>query len=788
MTRPGQAGQDLGSYGPLRMDDHVKHSTVALDASFDIFPDLLFLVSPDGIILDYRGGRDAALYAPPDAFLQRSMHDVLPPPVAAQLAEALARVCDTQAPAAIDYTLSMPDGEHAFEARLVPLVPDAILVICRDVTETLRTNERIETERRLEEARRTEMLSLLRSTLDSTADGILVVDRHGRIATFNQQFVEMWRIPRAIVDSRDDDRALAFVMEQLADPEGFLTRVRELYASPDAESFDVLTFKDGRTLERYSQPQYVDGHSVGRVWSFRDVTDRMSAEAALRESEQRFRQLAESIDQVFWLRDLGSERVLYVSPAFESILGRPVVALYANPRLWIESIDPADRPRVTERYNAWLSGETTEPESLTYRIVRPDGTIRWLLDTVTPIRDQHGRVCRVGGVSKDITAQRDADDARRKFEAQLLHAQKMEATGALASGIARNFNNALAVIVGNTEIVRRLAPPDFAVRESLDAVLTVSAQAQTLLRRIDAFARPHTGERREVSLGPLVQEATGLLQATLPAGILITLTVDPDTPTVLADPTEIQQVVINLVSNAAQAVTGHSTVEIAVGRFDASPELVRSEPDMLVGPYATISVTDRGSGMDDTTKRRVFEPFFTTKAPGEGTGLGLSVVHGIVTRQGGKIRVWSERGVGSRFDVYFPAPMIAVTMPELSLDKWRIMLTRRPNVLIEGPEAVTEAVLGALRAHCREPAGYWGDTLGDQRPPTLIVRDVAALSATDQQRLLRWLDIRERSQVLSTTARPLFSLVECGQFLADLYYRLNVLRLDVQKGVLFQDP
>ena len=125
---------------PGALGRHVGDCAAALDASFDIFPDLLFLVSPDGIILDYRGGRYAALYAPPDAFLQRSMHAVLPPPVAAQFAVAIARVCETHTPVAIDYTLPMPDGDHAFEGRLVPLAPDAILAICRDVTETLRAN------------------------------------------------------------------------------------------------------------------------------------------------------------------------------------------------------------------------------------------------------------------------------------------------------------------------------------------------------------------------------------------------------------------------------------------------------------------------------------------------------------------------------------------------------------------------------------------------------------------------------------------------------------------------
>lgn len=769
------------------MDHRLNDSTSVLNTSFDLFPDLLFLVSPDGIILDYRGGRHAALYAPPEAFLQRSVRDVLPPPVAARLVEGIARVCDTQRPATVDYTLLMPDGEHAYEARLVPLGADAILAICRDVTE-LRANERMETAPQIEEARRSEMLSLLRSTLDSTADGVLVVDRQRRITAFNQRFVKLWRIPAAIVDSGDDDRALAFVRDQLVDPEAYLAKVRDLYADPDTESFDVISFKDGRTFERYSQPQYLDGISVGRVWSFRDVTDRMKAEAALRESEQRFRQLAESVDQIFWLRDVGTEHVLYASPAFEAILGRPVTALYANPRLWIESIDPADRARVTERYNAWLGGAITEPASLTYRIVRSDGTTRWLLDTVTPVKDQHGRVYRLGGVAKDITARREADEARRRLEFQLMDAQKLETMATLASGIAHNVNNALAIIVGNSEIARRLAPADPAVRQSLDAVLTACAQARTFVQRMDTFARPRAGERRPLSLGPIVQEIAGLLEATLPAGVLIAVTVDPDTPAVLADAAEIRQIVLSLVSNAVQAVTLPSTVEIAVRRFDASPDLVRSEPDILAGPYATISVTDRGAGMDEMTKRRVFEPFFTTKAPSEGTGLGLSVVHGIVTRRRGRIRVWSERGVGSRFDVYLPSLPVAAAMPDLSDNRWRILLRKRPNMLIEGPEEATEGVLQALRAHCQEPVRYWGESLGDQRPPTLVVRNLAALTATEQQRLLRWLGMGERSQVLSTTEQPLFPLVERGVFLADLFYRLNVFRLDVREGAMVEEP
>ena len=177
--------------------------------------------------------------------------------------EAIARVCDTEQSIAADYTLPMPDGDHDFEARLVPLVPDVILAICRDVTAAVRTNQRLQAERQLDEAQHTETLSLFKLVLNSTTDGVLVVDRQGRIATFNRWFVDMWRIPKAIVEARNDDRALAFVLDQLVDPGAFLTKVRELDSSRDAESFDLMVLEDGRTFERCSQPHaHVGGDSV----------------------------------------------------------------------------------------------------------------------------------------------------------------------------------------------------------------------------------------------------------------------------------------------------------------------------------------------------------------------------------------------------------------------------------------------------------------------------------------------------------------------------------------------
>jgi hypothetical protein len=258
----------------------------------------------------------------------------------------------------------------------------------------------------------------------------------------------------------------------------------------------------------------------------------------------------------------------------------------------MEAIHPDDRSWAAARYEAWLSGSTTAAGSLTYRIVRPDGEIRWLLDAVTVFSDGAGFVQQVGGVARDVTAQRS---------------------------LTEEFNDALSVIIGDTQVARQLSLDGQTARECLDRVLAAVRTVEMLVRRIETLAGP------------------------------------------------------------------------ASSRVATSP----------------------------------------------------------------------------------------LAAPESPLDDWRLMLKMRPNVLIEGDKAATEATLRRLLPHCVEPAVEWNDVRGDARPATIIVRDVGNLSVSEQQRLLRWLDAGERSQVLSTSNRPLFALVARGQFMADLFYRLNLLRLDV---------
>ncbi len=367
-------------------------------------------------------------------------------------------------------------------------------------------------------------LSTLNATFDSISDGVLVVDHTGGITSFNERFLELWEIPRDMQDDLRDEDMLRFVLRQLKDPAAFIARVKSLYAHPEECSSDLIEFTDGRVFERDSRPQRDGTKTVGRVWSFRDITARVSAE-----------------------------------------------------------------------------------------------------------RDKHHLLEQLG------------------------QSQKMEAVGTLAGGIAHDFNNILTGVIGYAELARARLPASHPSAEDLGCVLTAGERARDLVRRILTFSRKQKPEKSAVSLKPVIGEILHLLRATTPASIEIHSELQKDDDYVFADTAQLHQAILNLATNAVHAMHGGpGTLSVNLDTITGGPQFARDNPRLLAGKWVRVSVGDTGHGMDSLTVRRIFEPFYTTKQPGEGTGLGLAVVHGIIVAHGGIVTVASEPGKGAQFRLHFP--------------------------------------------------------------------------------------------------------------------------------------
>jgi len=673
-----------------------------------------------------------------------------------------------------------------------------------------------------------ETLSLLNATFESTADGILVVDLAGHIVSFNRKFAELWRIPDSILETKDAPQAVAFVLEQLVDPQGFMTKVRDLYARPDASSFDVLAFKDGRIFERLSQPQRIGGNSVGRVWSFRDVTEAKRAEriqlATYRISEAA--QAAGSLQELFRaihaivgelmpaknfyiaLYDAASDLLTfpyyvdeydsdfpskrpgkglteYVLRTGEPLLVTPEVQAELERRGQVELIGApsidwvgvplkiGDRPigvLVAQTYAPGVRyGETerhvlqfvstqvamaierkrteeqlheserkyrllfeTNPEpmfvydfetlrimavneaaitrygyseseflALTIRDIRSveeqarleqelarrtdEGAVRtgvrhrakdgrlFEVDLVARPLEFAGRRARLV-LARDVTAQ-------RHLEHQLRQSQKMEAVGQLAGGIAHDFNNLLTAILGSTQLLLHATPPGDARREDVEEIRNAGLRAAELTRQLLAFSRRQVLAPKVLELNAVVANMDKMLRRLIGDDVELATALHAEAGAVNADPGQLEQVLLNLVVNARDAMPGGGRVLIETTRMTLRDELVERRHRLPPGDYVCLAVADSGLGMDEATQAHLFEPFFTTKEVGKGTGLGLATVYGIVKQSGGYIWVYSEPGRGTTVKVYLPRvrgaaepPLPAPELPPLRGGKETVLL------------------------------------------------------------------------------------------------------------------
>jgi len=294
------------------------------------------------------------------------------------------------------------------------------------------------TERKRAENAARESVSLLEATLESTVDGILVADGHGRMVRFNRKFAEMWRLPRHLIAAGNDDAALRFVLAQLEEPEHFLGKVRELYAEPEAVSSDVLTFKDGRVFERYSQPQRIGARVVGRVWSFRDVTERRQAERVAQESQTRFAAMADASPALIW--SSGPDKLCnYFNQTWLDFTGRTREQELGNG--WTEGVHPDDLARCLATYSE--NFEARQPFRMEYRLRRYDGKYRWILDSAVPRFHADGSFAGYIGSCIDLTGHKEAQAALR----QSARASELLRNSMVALNACPDLDSALACLV-----------------------------------------------------------------------------------------------------------------------------------------------------------------------------------------------------------------------------------------------------------------------------------------------------------------------------------------------------
>lgn len=385
-----------------------------------------------------------------------------------------------------------------------------------------------------------------------------------------------------------------------------------------------------------------------REWHL--IESRRSAELALRDSEERFRVLFESSPDACYI-GAADGTYIDVNHAAEEMLGYRREELVGKSPRDMGQVHPDYRAAARNMMTQCRPGVPSPPTELV--IVRRDGQEIVVEARVVPVRIGGGMA--ILSTSRDITARRRADADRARLEEQLRQASKMEAVGRLAGGVAHDFNNLLTGIRGFTDILLEGAPADGAARSDLLEIQRATERAAGLTAQLLAFSRKRVVEPVLVDVNEQLSNAQRILERLIGEDVHVTFEPGAELPSVLIDPSAMEQVLMNLAVNARDAMPSGGTLRIATSKASVDAEFCQAQLDARPGDYVVLSVSDTGVGMAQSVLSRLFEPFFTTKGPGQGTGLGLSIIYGIVQQCGGFVHVESQVGVGATFSVYLPA-------------------------------------------------------------------------------------------------------------------------------------
>jgi two-component system cell cycle sensor histidine kinase/response regulator CckA len=523
--------------------------------------------------------------------------------------------------------------------------------------------------------------ALLEAQLNSSIEGILVVDSQGKKVLQNQRTIDLWKIPQNIAEGKDDEKQVQFVMNQVKDPKSFVEKITYLYSHPNEISRDEIELKDGTVLDRYSSPVIgKDGKHYGRIWSFRDVTERKQAEAALRDGERRLRTLAEASFEGICISENG--RILDVNDQFAAMYG------YGRDELIGREISPLIAPEwrqaIVERINGG-DGKAVEHQCL-----RKDGSIFEC--------EAQARTISWGDREVRVSAVRDLTQ-RKQLETQLRQSQKMQAFGQLAAGVAHDFNNVLTVIQGNVSLLLtgQLSPADqtSASAETFRAV----ERAANLTRQLLTFSRRQPMKPKDLDLNEVITSITKMLRRLIGEDIALETRYAPGGAPIHADPGMMEQVVMNLAVNSRDAMPKGGRLVIETAALTLADTTQFTKHTAPPGEFIRLSITDTGCGIAPEILPRIFEPFFTTKETGKGTGLGLATVFGIVEQHQGWIEVESQPNRGTTFHIHFPRLTKKAADPAQSMSPPKVSGGTETILLVEDEAALRRLMQRVLESH-----------------------------------------------------------------------------------------
>jgi two-component system, cell cycle sensor histidine kinase and response regulator CckA len=513
--------------------------------------------------------------------------------------------------------------------------------------------------------------------MDTAVDGIALLDPEGKHVYANSAFARMlgfespnqivgqpWRV---VFGHQDVDRLEPDVRLSLARTQRWSSplRIKRPDGSSIAADFTINAMPDG-----------------GTVCICRDLSERHQVERARDEAEAKYRALVEQVNAITYIAEIGVDGQWYfVSPQVETILGYSVDEWLGMSKDWCSIVHPDDLPGVIEAEAASARGLPFQAE---YRAKRKDGREIWLNDTGVVIQgsDSHPMM---EGIIVDVTE-------RKQLETQLQQSRKMEAVGRLAGGIAHDFNNLLTVITGYTDLALSRSSVPLELRTDIERIENAAGRAAALVRQLLAFSRKQVLQPKILDLNAIVVNMDKLLRRLMDDNIEMTTKVSEKLGKVKADPAQIEQVLMNLVVNARDAMPKGGRIVIETNDVELNAEYATEHVTVKPGLYVMLAVSDSGIGMSPETVAHIFEPFFTTKESGHGTGLGLSTVYGIVKQSGGYIWVYSEPGKGSTFKVYLPRVEGMEEMPTKILAPPAEDRGTETILLVEDEEPVRELI------------------------------------------------------------------------------------------------